>query len=596
MKTTKTTAIFSIKAALMLTACFIAGNAKSQLYGEYGYGITNYRLCSGKTGINYPARPGLVMAGNAPVSGLPNQFTVVRTDEGGRMTASTWVFANEYQILFDPVGNCGMPTSIATDCYGVSVIETNLPAAMGIRYVAAGAFNGGVFYAELSPTGVVVNSWYHFNTATAAQLPSKPVICESTVNPGEYYIAGYDGTQLYAFKYVAGATSPAASQFYGQGSRMPKAILMSPYGTNDITIVGEEFVQASTLQDAFFLQLDNASLMPTNYTTYDYNNTDQGFTSIDIANSNNPSGPGFIVGGHCQAPVSSNSWFVKLGPNGNLNGFSNIIVCTNDPQTGTVAGIVERLNTNFKYEYYGALVSNFAVLVVKLDDNGFPFAAGEYKYQTGSSGNAYAVGLSCINAPSPDEGLQIYIAASGVNPNDIYSAQSCFSGNSGCSIINGVLQVLNVPPSVNLSSLLTNGTIPGCYNSGLVINSTSVNLTMQPCGAAPYIGAAAAGGNNFRPAVATGISQVSADNTGMQVYPSPATDKVQVTFKSNAGSAAKIDVFDYSGRLVTSMPLAAEAQAAEIDFKSLHIESGIYVISAKINGSSGSQKIIYTKE
>ena len=601
MKLQKTTVLFSIKAALMLGACLLTGSVKSQLYGEYGYGITNYRLCSGQTSVLYPFRPGLVMAGNAAIAGLSNQFAIVRTDQGGQMTSMPWVFANEYQIMYDPANSCAAPTSIASMCYGVSVLETNAaaPVAMGIRYVAAGAFNDGIFYAELSSTGAVMNTWFHFTTSTAAQQPSKPVICESTTNPGEYYIAGYDGTQLYAFKYVAGAPGPAASQFYSPGFRVPKAIIMSPYGPNDITVIGET-ATTSTLKDAFFLQLDNNSLVTTNYITYDYNNTDQGFTSIDIANSGIPNGPGFIVGGHSDfTGFPSATWFIKLDPAGNLNGFSNGIMCTNNPQTGAVVGVVERLNTMFQYEYYGALYSNNSVLVVKLDALGNPPAASEFKYQTGSSGNAYAIGLSNINTPGwPDEGLQIYIADSGVNPNDIYSAQSCFSGNSGCSIINGVQQVLNAPPAVNPSFLSTNGIIPGCYNSGLVINPNPVTLNTQPCGSAPYVGPAAAGGNNFRPAVATGISQVSADNTAMQVYPNPAADKVQVAVKTHAGNPVKIELFDYLGRLVTSVPVTGTnaIQTTEIDLASLDVQSGIYVISANINGNIQTQKIIYNKD
>ena len=95
-----------------------------------------------------------------------------------------------------------------------------------------------------------------------------------------------------------------------------------------------------------------------------------------------------------------------------------------------------------------------------------------------------------------------------------------------------------------------------------------------------------------------GISQVSADNTAMQVYPNPAADKVQVAIKANAGNPVKIELFDYLGRLVTSVPVKGTnaIQTTEIDLASLDVQSGIYVISANINGNIQTQKIIYNKE
>ena len=598
MKIRQTTVFSGFRSALIIILSIIAGNANSQLYGEYAYGTLNYSLCSGATGINYPAQPGVVMAGNR-MNSSNNHITITRTSDGGQYFGNSWEFAKEYKISYNPT-SCGAPTMGTTLCYGVSVIETNPTATSpNMHYAVAGSFDGGVFYAELDQAGGVINTWFYALPTTASQFPSKPVICESITTPGEYYVAGNHASHLYAYKYVAGAPAPAVAQFYNTSNFFsPNAIVMSPF-TGEITIVGE-VANAASARDGFFLQLDNTTLGVNNYKVYDNNSLDQSFNSIDICNSPVAGGKGFIIGGFntVSTAFSGRAWMIKLDPAGNLaGGFSRVIRCASDAMAGAVVGVVERRNTSGQFEHYGTVRSNSRLIVVKLNALGNPPANNEYVYGIGSS--AQAVGLSKINNPGwPDEGLQIYALHRVTAPARLYFAQACFSGQSGCSNITNIAQIITVNPIITPLNFGVGPVMTGCYNSGFLLSPVNANVSIIPCSGAPYSGPGAVGGNNSRPAVATGITQLTVDNGRMGVYPNPATGRISVSFNANVGDDASIELFDYLGRLLISLPVevTSELQTTDINLGSLDMESGIYVISAKINGNISTQKIIYNKE
>lgn len=606
MKLKKITTVLGIKGALILAMGLLGGTVKSQLYGEYRYVPANYVMCSGSTGVNYPAEAGMVMAG-ANISGTSsnNHFMITRTSDGGLYMGNPWEFIKEYFIKYNPGGGCAAPSMAATSCIGVSVIETNPGGPPSdIHYAVAGSFHAGVFYAELDQFGTVLNTWFSKIPTTPSQLASKPVICESVINPGTYFVAGYQGGRLYAFKYNAGAAAPAPGRIYNSTSYCsPRAIIESPYNNNEVTIVGEA-MGAGTLRDGFFLQLDRNSLavITNGYKLYDYMNVDQKFNCIDIATSGNAGGKGFIIGG--TTPVSASfqgtAWAIKLNVNGNYMGvFSTVLRCSTDPTAGGTMGIVERINTSGIPEYYGSLNSNNnQVIVAKLDDLGNPAGPNnEYIYFIGN--NTKSVALSKINQPGfPDEGLQIFASDANATPNSFFFGQACFSGQSGCSKITNVQQFINITPNLQIPTLSILSNMTGCYNSSFILGIANPQINTQPCGNAPYNGPGSVGGNNARPAAATGLAHLNADATGMTVYPNPASSNIRVSLKASIGDNVKIELFDYLGRLVTSVPVIVTegTQTTDINLSSLNIESGIYLISAKINGSASTQKIVYNKE
>lgn len=189
----------------------------AQFFGQFIYRHDSTFLTSAQRTV---IDPGWVMGGFRPVVHSGKAHVVVDKVDNLGMFSTGLDFSNEYEIQDADVVSC-FPTIPVPLCQGITVIETANTMA-GNGYALAAAFadpNGGndyrgVFYASLDAAGNVIN-YYRWNLPGGSYAPTfkKPVIIESTVNPGNYYICGHYNNQTYIHKITSNAT-PVWSWWY----------------------------------------------------------------------------------------------------------------------------------------------------------------------------------------------------------------------------------------------------------------------------------------------------------------------------------------------------------------------------------------------
>lgn len=595
------------KIKIIIALCLILSIGESQnYYGEYAYSHSDIIVSSGNT-TTLTADTGFVIGSYVPVWTVGNgsNFNITRTEIAGQI-ATSYTFSNDYSINYNASLSCGgTANQIAAYCYGISVIETAPTATYPtVRFMAVGAFEYGLFIAALDNTGAVVNQKvYYFTLVSPPFTVSKPLIVEDPGNLGEYFVVGC-AHKMYGLRVdqscglAAGGGGPSFRNYYTIKA-IPKAILFDPnVGGGEVVVVGESDDSVYPDRDGFFVRI-NSSGLPGNIKFYDNNNGQQGFCSVDIANSPNYGGNGYVIGGYDSSAINTNgaAWMLKTDNNGSLSGtqWSNVIQLSGDPMAGPVVGIVERYNTGGTYEYYGAVESPSGLFVIKLDDSGTPVTNGEFQYSIGTNAKAVALTMIDQGPTSPDLGLHLYATDNAQqNPSNIYFAESCFSGNSGCSAVTNVSQYNLLTPMVTPSTQVTTVFTNAC--SG-VISPTIFAVSINACsGSAPFT-ASGTGGNNNR-ITATFLKEQETAQKDWMVFPNPTSSKIYLDFKTSIVGKSKISIFDFAGVLLNEIKLDGELTNGniEIDFELMNIESGIYLIKLSNNEISSVQKVIYNKE
>ncbi|MES2680170.1 MAG: T9SS type A sorting domain-containing protein [Bacteroidota bacterium] len=603
---------------LMIGACLLAMSAQAQ-YGGRLYPHLNNRLSSAKT-VNLGPGAGYVTAGFYPmnVPGAGN-FVIDRTDIIGQFTVPGQHFTSDYFYTDDL--NCGAPQFIL-NCVGVSVIETtDDPSTPGQieAYALAGAYDKGVFFATLDINGAPLNS-YRWPLPPGINIPEEPIIVESVATPHEYYIGG--GENLSMTSYVMKITGGCAvlwENYYNEGQI--RAMIESPYapsspGGLDLIVVGSRFNF-----DGFFMTLNasNAGMgAAVAYNYYGTNCGDDWFTSIQVAQStwNGTQSPGYIIGGRALCPSNPVNyqaipWMIKLDPTGNVVWSTQIEhqFGAGGVITAEINDVLERPNpygTNeSNYEYYGIAactdITGDHMVVWRLSENGgWRNPSNEFVYPLGTGTNmwtqASAAQIEIIgDGTGINDGFQAWSTDDpGVGNNHVF-AKAYFNGVIGCNEI--VQSANNLHAGPGLVGSVAPGTNPypanPCPNNFTLFGTVvpSLESTWATCPA--VFGFSSPPGDNTR---TTGIAANSNSGVKTEVYPNPVTNKVMVSFSAADNSQIKIELRNMLGQTV-KMINAVQPQAGtyqqEIDFESLGVSEGMYLLNVTVDHNSSSSKLLY---
>jgi len=485
---------------------------------------------------------------------------------------------------------------------GISAIETSGPNNM--RYALAGSYDEACYFTTLDASGNVLSTMaYPFPMlqSEASMVYAKPILVESNV-ANEYFICGYFESNMYVIK-VAANGSILWSSFYTLGNEViPKDIIMSPYRSGQLIVVGETNISPQDNQ-GFFMTIDGSSGNATSTKLFGYTDKMDGFGSIvggAFVNSGNDKG--FVIGGYTENPrdqTVSTPWILKLDQLGNI--IWNKVL---DPIVGSTKGIidlVERLNTFGGYEYYALTTSHLGMQVLKLDEEGRPFPTltssslhNEFVYDLPSLNPSHANSISYANtaAITANVGIQVFGTASNfAGFSSSYLVNAYFNGETNCyRSLNKMSDPIEGPGEITPLEPGKFGSFTACSNF-YVYAYFSGGSTNTPC-YGPM-----SSGSNLR-IMSSGIDPQDQTNENFSVSPNPISDRATVNYTSYDNSKISINVSNLLGQTIVNVNLEqglAGSYQQEIDFTSLNVQSGVYFVNTTVDGKLHKQKVIYTK-
>jgi hypothetical protein len=595
----------------IVTVCSLLSlQSSAQIYGEAYLQHNATLLSSAEVALTFP---GYLMAGYSSISsGLSPNFVIDKPDNLLNFTSPN-DFSRAYEIWDDI--SCSNASRIF-NCGGVSVVETNMGG--NAVYALTGAYNEGVFFATLDAQGVPLNT-YRWVFPGTASIYGTPKIRESVV-AGEFYICGYFDQKSYVMKVNANALpvfSIWANIYDNQFTLEARDLIESPHNPQELIVVGRTDIRnAPPGAKGFFKSLDrnNGSF---NYMRY-YSLSNAGshwFSCIGAAND--PSSPGFILGGRSLHQISSSGmnwhyqqWMAKLNPAG-LIIWSHLIwpqgVTAGNNSGGEISGVFERLNTSGRYEYYGA-ATNFALsngtarnnlTVYKLDGGGgISLNPNQFQYQWGDGmappgpGSVYDhARLTQINTGGPDDGFQVY--GNNFTLTDHYFVKAYFNGvssSAGCETRSNIQQVFPGPVFLGFHTPTITSFNQSCQAIFSLQNYALNTPVSSPCGGlVPSV----PGGSNARPLV-TGLSGHDV-SSGLEIFPNPVSDKAIIRFAHNTLETVEVKVFNTLGQKV-EVPFRPNGNGhGELDFSAADCPPGIYFLNVESGAEILKTRIIYEK-
>jgi hypothetical protein len=528
------------------------------------------------------ASPGFLMGGFrlSSASGLPN-FYIDRTDKNGVFTGSPSEFQREYVVTDDV--NCLTGFSQRNNCIGVTVITSQ---AVGTPYAVVGGNNLGFFFAELASNGTVSNDLIFKYPGGIKTSYSKPLIIESAT-AGRYFVVGSFDGDIYTVLFDGAGTVYGNYTLHDANFTLEaRDVIISPYNGN-LTIVGH--ADSGSNIDGFFYQIDNTLTTVTTLKTYDRGTIaarENFFNSIEVAASTT-GGNGFIVGGYSNHASTGNgtAWMLKLTQNGTVSWASQItgnIVINN----GKIYDVLERLNSNNAYEYYGTSASASGIALYKLDASGAAFhtsnpgTTDESVYNSGSSHFTWPVDMTFVAVGgSQDVGIHIFGNMDNTGPGNHYLVEAYFSGHAGCNTPNTISSVDTGTPTVNSQSPTAGSNMAVC--TGVITSATTSGYSAE-CGPVSSI----AGGSNNK--------TVSIENRFLaetNIFPIPASDYLIIDPNVVLQSDDTIEIIDLLGQ---KMKYEIEVHGNEYYKVSLdkNCVPGTYILNFKSKSSFKSKVII----
>jgi hypothetical protein len=553
-------------------------------FGKHIYPHLKSECSSGATGI---VNPGFLLGGYV-AQAPPGQanFYIDRTDKGGVFTGAPYEFQRDYYAFGSYTCNFGMPNQIP-DCAGISVIED--PASNG--YLAVGATQYCAYLTSLGPNGIP-NQSVAYKFSKPSNDVTKPIICRSNVYANQYYFAGAYEDTMYIFRVDnVGAIQASHAVYLNTINIVPQAIIESPYGSNDLTIVGT--LDKTIDYDALFFQIDNNLSSPVTVLAYELgmsmanNSTFLSITSADPANSSNP---GFLIGGNSDVNGSGQAWMCKLDPSGTPI-WSKIITGTYAPQNYSVMAVAERYSiANNLFESYGAAISALGIVTYKLDDNGgVPMSlvngsSDEFNYNDGSASYTRPVAISFYNNGAPfDEGLHVYGNSENV-PGGHYLVESYFSGEAGCNNSVTSLSLALNKSMWNYLPWYTSISPPTICN--FTVYSTPANSYQVGC--PPIPGLPPPASNNR----VTSVMELD-QNKDLNVIPNPS--EFYFSFAGEGVDPGTITVKDIVGHDCKFILHESPVNGSQIKLEPSDWNPGVYFLSLKKNGGSKTTKLVYVR-
>jgi len=501
--------------------------------------------------------------------------------------------------------DCSGPLTQILDGVGVSAIEANgLGAASNspVRYAIAGAYSGGCYFVGINSAGVpVARNLFPFplNINPGGPAPSRTHIYQPA-NSTDFFITGaYEGC-VYVLK-INNTGNILWSNFYRlPGNATPNDLIVSPHLANELLIVGSTEMSVGN-NDGFLMTVDLNTGFNINCKTFNNVFGNDEFKTIIPASAGMPNnGAGYVIGGSSEvAPNQIEAWLLKLDVNANIL-WSNIMQPTSGANLGFV-DIIERINTASIIEYYGVIRSVAGMVVLKLDEWGNPYLFpadalhNEFIYNLPATIPSIPACISQVQGPpnTPDLGFQVYGTASNISSaRTSHFVSAYFNGESNCF---KTLQLQNTPLKGPVESfahaIQTYGGFEACPNFSVQVVYPGGAMNF-PCSG--YISF----GSNLK-TIPTGVSDVAAiDASAFSVFPNPVKNKATVKFVAQENQSVSIVLKNTIGQIIYTSQFNANASdifEEEIDFSVLDLQSGVYFISATVNGSTQTQKVVYNK-
>lgn len=218
---------------------------------------------------------------------------------------------------------------------------------------------------------------------------------------------------------------------------IPTGIICSPY-SNEVVIVGNHNDLAGT-EEVFFMTFDQYVNWTGVLSFYDNRGRTDNVTGITWGQDGSGGSKGFVICGNTDEYTGSDwqPWIFKVDPAGTLL-WSHILPYSTGYHT-EVHDVVERINTNQKFEYYlvgttkvGNVAGDVDVVVYKTDESGM--GIGEFTY--GGQGDQLGIALGLVQGTA-DDGLGIYGREyggfiTGGRP-DFYVIKTYYDGATACN-------------------------------------------------------------------------------------------------------------------------------------------------------------------
>lgn len=595
---------------VLLISSFSSNHIRAQFYGEFLYPHDSTFLTSAQRTV---LDTGWVMAGFRPNFGQAH-FVIDKVNKNGLISGPN-DFSEEYTVG-DPDINCSGFFNPA-HCQGISVIESANTLA-GNGYAVAGVYVSGnvrgVFFATLNGQGGVLNS-IRWNLPGGSYGPTleKPVVIESKVNPGDYYVCGHFNYQTYVMKVDNNALQSWANWYSINGDFSGFDIIESPYNptSSKLIVVGRaQDNGGSTAQDAFVMHLETGmgNVLSTNLYS-DGSGGDDWFNSISEANHSTLSNRGYVVGGFAHSSTLNNyiytPWMAHLDTSYKLV-WSTLIQPSYGNNNTPIArqcakeinDVFQRRNQSGQFEYYG--IAGSAMDIDQVGTNGFEYSymsvfrldnsgsnslsPDEFRYFNGSGQyshfDPHLTQIESTAGGGAPEGFQAFCTAT-ASPSH-YMVKAYYNGYAGCQDSLSDINVYSynatdIPIQVNM----------GIFNSscnGFAFANSSISVSRSTICTAGSV----SGGSNSR---ILGVANVQFEDIAFEAFPNPVHDLLSLRFMSTSTSNIELKLLDLLGRPV-DMKTTKGDELLTMEIEIADIQPGVYLLQVKDGERIAVRKIV----
>jgi hypothetical protein len=482
------------------------------------------------------------------------------------------------------------------------------------KYALVGAFSGGLFFSRLNASGGLVGT-SRFWQSSAGEYPRyRPSIWESTFSSGIFYICAEFGHRMYAIKYNANTGAIAWQWKSPSGLYIDARDIIEDPNTGDVVVVGRVDPPApntALAAEAFFMKLNPSTGAIVQFDVYsDGGNGDGWFTSIEIANSPNYGGSGFIIGGrehHTAAPNNTawKPWMVKMDPNGNVL-WSTFIQHSTAADPLEIYDVVERHNTvtGNTYEYFGVAhtpkpnvnpaLAYDGMAVWKLDDAGSDtYSPNEFLYELNSGSPPPFFSPTQIEiigtGTAAGDGIQIF-STDQVNSDHIMFGAYFNGVTGGCDVPSD--WTAHTGPGYWISLSMTPVSLSPC----IYLTVTQVANAVTPVDHPNCNWSSSAGGGSNARSAATSIQHYIENSNNLSLYPNPANKSFTLQFKHEGTGPVQISILNSLGQIEKRTEISKDTNNEfVIDFEALQLSEGLYFVTVNNNKEIYTSKVIYKK-
>jgi hypothetical protein len=432
-----------------------------------------------------------------------------------------------------------------------------------------------------------IGNWIEPN-ATLGQIPfpmANPISATATQINNDYDIAYFPTIyKICPNRVVTEVGQLTATAFYSSvGTCPPPAsasadVAMLSYDADTYICTGSSHTPVVKIQNNSTVNLTDATVTITqggntvSTGTYSGNLASYGVISITCTPIANPTSGALV------ATVTTNG--DVLLSNGVVNTSLTVYTAALAPLTQNFTA------TNFPYSEYK---------VSSATDKNWTYSSGTmkydcYNYSNGSKGDLSIepVNLSSLTNPSLtfDVAYRGYTAATPENDKlEVYVSTNC--GATWTSVYNK--QGATLSTGATQTGAFTPASTSDWRNETVSLASVSGQSEVF----IKFVGTSNYGNNMYidNINISNSASLSESEISGLNVYPNPATDAVNVSFEA-AKTDYSVSLMDLQGRVVSSQELSNANGTQLISFSTESIAKGSYIISIKSNGMTTTTNVV----